>query len=220
MSTLGALTLALGGLLFVTFWAMVAPIGSFVGATAALHPLWGPSQIIHCLAAIAGLLGTAGVHAEHARKTGRWGLLGSAVALIGQACFFADGVIAYAVFPPVAKAIPAALDIDGFMFSGANYSAYTAFAILFMIGYIVLGASLLYFRALPQAPVPYVAEASAGALILGGILSHLPPTAGFGVICAGGIMWGAGACILGVLWARAAKGTAQSEGAAQREDAA
>jgi hypothetical protein len=33
-------------------------------------------------------------------------------------------------------------------------------------------------------------------------------------------MWGAGACILGMLWARAAKGAAQSEGAAQNEDAA
>ena len=60
--------------------------------------------------------------------------MGSACALVGQACFFADGVIAYAVFPPIARALPAALDLDGFMFTGANYFAYTAFAVLFMIG--------------------------------------------------------------------------------------
>ena len=138
------------------------------------------------------------MHGLHAPKTGWWGLLGSAAALVGQACFFADGVIAYAVFPPVASAIPTAVDI---MFTGANYSAYTAFSVLFMVGYIIIGVSLLYFRALPSSPVPYVAEACAGALIIGSILANLPPTAGFGVICAGGIVWGAGAGVLGALWA-------------------
>jgi hypothetical protein len=199
MSTLGGSAFALSGILFIIFWAMVIPINAFFGATSALHPLWNPSQIIHCIAAIAGLLGTAGVHPMHAPKTGWWGILGSACAIVGQACFFADGIIAYAIFPPIAKAIPAALDLDGFMFTGPNYSAYTAFAVIFMIGYIVLGVSLLYFRALPAAPVPYIAEASAGALILGGILSHLPPTAGFVVICAGGILWGSGAFVIGAL---------------------
>ena len=130
--------------------------------------------------------------------------LEGAVALIGQAGFFADGVIAYAVFPPIAKSNPAALDLDGFMFTGPNYSAYTAFAVLFMFGYLVLGISLLYYRALPVTRrVPYVAEICACALILGSILANLPPTAGFGVICAGGILWGSGALIIGTLWTRA-----------------
>ena len=202
-AALGALTFSLSGLLFVVFWAMATTLTSFVGAAATQRPLWGSSQAIHCIAAIAGLLGTAGVHGLHAPKTGWWGLLGSAAALVGQACFFADGVIAFAVFPPVASAIPTAVDIDGFMFTGANYSAYTAFSVLFMVGYIVLGISLLHFRALPAAPAPYVAEICAGALVLGSILANLPPTAGFGVVCAGGIIWGAGAGMLGALWARA-----------------
>ena len=171
---------------YILFWATALNYGSFVGASAALNPLWGPSQVIHCIAAIAGLLGTAGVHSFHGSKTGQWGVLGSACALVGQACFFADGVIAYTIFPPIAKSNPAALDIDGFMFTGPLYSAYTAFAVIFMIGYITLGVSLLYFPgALPQTHVWYLAESSAIALIFGGILSHLPPNAGFGVICAG-----------------------------------
>ena len=215
MNSIGPLTFALSGLLFIIFWATAIPLNSFYGAAAALHPLWNPSQIIHCIAAIAGLLGTAGIHSVHAPKTGRWGLLGSACALVGQACFFADGVIAYAVFPPIAKALPTALDLDGFMFTGPNYSAYTAFAVLFMIGYIALGLSLLYFRALPAAPVPYIAEASAGALVVGSILANLPPTAGFGVICAGGIIWGAGASTLGALWTRATMLDADAKGASQ-----
>jgi hypothetical protein len=201
-SALGALTFALSGLLFIVFWAMATTLTSFVGAAATQRALWNPSQAVHCIAAIAGLLGTAGVHGLHAPKTGWWGLLGSAAALVGQACFFADGVIAYAVFPPVASAIPAAVDIDGFMFTGANYSAYTAFSVLFMVGYIVIGVSLIYFRALPASPVPHAAEACAVALVIGSILANLPPTAGFGVICAGGIIWGVGAGILGALWAR------------------
>jgi len=61
---------------------------------------------------------------------------------------------------------------------------------------IVLGVTLLYFRALPAAPVPYIAQVS---LILGSILANLPPTAGFGVIRAGGIMWGSGAFVIGAL---------------------
>ena len=201
-AALGSLTFALSGLLFIVFWAMAPALQAFYGAAAALHPVWGPSQLVHCFAAVAGLLGTAGVHGKHASKTAWCGLLGSACALVGQASFFADGVIAYAVFPPIAKAIPSAVDLDGFMFTGANYSAYTAFAVLFMVGYIILGISLVYFRALPAAPVPYLAEISAGALVVGSILANLPPTAGFGVICAGGIIWGAGALVIGALWAR------------------
>jgi hypothetical protein len=152
-------------------------------------------------------------------KTGAWGLIGTACALVGQACFFADGVIAYDVFPPIARALPATVDLDGFMFTGPKDSAYTAFAILFMIGYIVLGLSLLYFRALPAAPAPFLAEASAGALIVGGILVNLPPTAGFGGLCAGGIIWGAGASVLGALWAHAAVVAAGANPAKQEADA-
>lgn len=203
-AALGSLTFALSGLLFIVFWAMAPALQAFYGAAAALHPVWGPSQLVHCFAAVAGLLGTAGVHGKHASKTAWCGLLGSACALVGQASFFADGVIAYAVFPPIAKAIPSAVDLDGFMFTGANYSAYTAFCVIFMVGYITLGASLLYYRALPAAPAaPHAAEACAVALIIGSILANLPPTAGFGVICAGGIIWGAGAGVLGALWALA-----------------
>ena len=208
---LGGSTFAISGLLYIIFWSMAIPLNQFFGAAAALHPLWNHSQIIHCIAAIAGLLGTAGLHNTHAPKTGWWGILGSACSLVGQACFFADGIIAYAVFPPIAKAIPAALDLDGFMFTGPNYAAYTAFAVIFMFGYIILGVSLLYFRALPPAPIPYLAEASAVALILGGILAHLPPTAGFGVICAGGIIWGSGAFVIGALAVASARARVVSE---------
>jgi hypothetical protein len=217
---LGAATFALSGLLFIIFWATANPHTAFYGAAAAPNPIWNASQVqvIHCIAAIAGLLGAAGVHGLHAPKTGAWGLIGTACALVGQACFFADGVIAYDVFPPIARALPATVDLDGFMFTGPKDSAYTAFAILFMIGYIVLGLSLLYFRALPAAPAPFLAEASAGALIVGGILVNLPPTAGFGGLCAGGIIWGAGASVLGALWAHAAVVAAGANPAKQEAD--
>ena len=69
-ATLGALAFALSGLLFVVFWAMATTLTSFVGAAATQRALWGPSQAVHCIAAIAGLLGTAGVHDLHAPKTG------------------------------------------------------------------------------------------------------------------------------------------------------
>jgi hypothetical protein len=202
----GPIVFLLSGLLYIAFWASAVPLKSFVGADASLSQLWIPSQTLHILAAITGLLGTAGVHGHHSAQTGPWGLLGSTVSLVGQACFFADGVIAYAVFPAIAVSDRKALDIDGFMFTGANYAAYTAFAILFMFGYIILGIALLAYRrcgALPPAPLPGMAEIATCALILGAILSHLPPTAGFNVICAGGIVWGVGACVLGFLWARA-----------------
>ena len=200
LSTLSALLFSFSGILFIVFWAMAIPLGSFVGAAAALHPNWNPSQIVHILAAITGLLGTAGIHGLHSSKTGLWGVIGSAFSIIGQACFFADGVIAYAVFPAIAVALPTALDIEGFMFTGPNYSAYTAFAVLFMIGYITLGVSLLYYKALPESKIPFLVESATVTLIVGSILSHLPPTAGFSVICAGGILWGIGAFIIGALW--------------------
>jgi hypothetical protein len=85
------------------------------------------------------------------------------------------------------------------MFTGPNYSAYTAFAVLFMIGYITLGVSLLYYRTLPESTIPFLVE-TATFLLIGSILGHLPPTAGFSVNCAGGILWGRGAFIIGALW--------------------
>ena len=89
MPLVGALTFALSGALFIIFWAMAIPLGAFYGVAPTQHPLWGPSQVIHCIAAIAGLLGTAGVHSLHAPKTAWWGVLGSACSLVGQASFFA-----------------------------------------------------------------------------------------------------------------------------------
>ena len=204
----GPIVFSLSGLLYISFWASAASLKSFVGADASLNQVWNPSQILHILAATTGLLGTSGVHCLHSPHTGSWGLLGSAVALVGQACFFADGVIAYVVFPIIAVSDPKALDIDGFMFTGASLSAYTAFSILHMFGYILLGITLLVYRrsgALPPAPLLGMAESATCALIIGSILSHLPPTAGFGLICAGGIIWGVGACVLGALWTRASQ---------------
>jgi len=34
-------------LLSAIFWVTAIPLNSFLGATAAQHPLWNPSQIMH-----------------------------------------------------------------------------------------------------------------------------------------------------------------------------
>ena len=61
MSVLGAVTFALSGVLFIVFWAMVSRfVHSLMPLPSCIHI--GTSQVIHCIAAIAGLLGTAGVH--------------------------------------------------------------------------------------------------------------------------------------------------------------
>jgi len=185
---LGGLSLLIAGIANAVFWLFVIPLGTFAGASAALNPIWIPAQFIHTLAAMFALLGLAGLQARLSDQGGRLGLTGFALSLFGTGFYLADAVIALVVFPIAAVAAPSLITADGAL----NLSfAYVAFAIIFMVGYILYGIALLRAKSLP--PVAIV------LLVSGAILANLPPgLVPMPILILGGVTWGVGAVWLGL----------------------
>jgi hypothetical protein len=185
------LSLLVAGVANAIFWLLVIPLGTFVGAAASLNPLWMPSQFLHTLAALLALFGLIGLYARQGDRNGRLGLIGFVLALFGTGFYLADAVIALIVFPIAAASAPALVAADGAL----NMSpAYIVFAVIFMVGYILFGLTLLRESALPRA--------ATGLLIAGAILANLPPgLVPMFILIVGGVLWGLGAAWLGyTLW--------------------
>jgi hypothetical protein len=184
------LSLLAAGIANAAFWVMVIPIGTFAGAQASLHVLWLPSQLLHVVAGMLALFGLVGLYARYAEEVGWPGLASFALSLFGTGFYLADVVIALMVFPIAARLAPVMLAADGVL----NLSPiYIVFAVVFMVGYILLGLVFLLRNIYPRPAV--------ALFVLGAILMNLPPVLPMTVLVAGGVLWGAGVAWLGiVLW--------------------
>lgn len=167
-------------------------IGSFVGATAVLNPLWAPSQALHLTASILGALGLAGLFAVLRRAVGLWSSLSFALALVGALCYFADGVIAFSIFPVLARMAPTMVAASGIMNGPPLLFTFIAFSVIFMIGYLALSVSLARTRMFPLGAI--------GLFAFGAVVSNLPPgPVPTALIQAGGVALGAGVIWLGLV---------------------
>ena len=192
------LILILSGLVNAAFWITAWQIGSFVGATAVLHPLWAPSQALHLISATLGAIGLAGLFAVIRRSVGTWGSVSFAFALIGALCYFADAVIAFSIFPAVAQADPAMVSATGLMNIPPVMFTFIAFCVVFMIGHLALSLTLARTRLFPIGAI--------GLFALGAIMSNLPPgPVPTLVIEAGGVIFGAAVVWLGLVVMRRAE---------------
>jgi hypothetical protein len=182
--------LTASGIVTAVFWILAWRLGSFIGPDVVRDGLWAPSQLLHVLGSGLAVFGVAGLYARHWERMGTLGLMGCVVAVAGTMGFFADGVIAWAVFPALAADAPQLLGVQGAMNTPPVFYAFIAFAVTFMVGYVVLGVALLRAR---------VGSTSAVLLLLvGAVLSSLPPgPVPSSIIALGGILWGAGAAWLG-----------------------
>jgi hypothetical protein len=185
------LSLLVAGIANAIFWLLVLPIGTFAGVAASLNPLWVPSQFLHTLAALLALFGLIGLYTRQGDRSGWLGLSGFVIALFGTGFYLADAVIALVVFPIAATNAPSLVAADGALNTSP---AYIVFAVIFMVGYILLGISLLRASALPRAATLL--------LIVGAVLANLPPgLAPMLILIVGGVVWGIGAAWLGyALW--------------------
>ena len=182
---LSAYSLIGGAVCMAGFWLLAAWLGSFAGAAVTHDPLWVPAQALHCLAALLTLFGLFGLYAVQHDKMGVLGLVGFVLATIGATLFFADGLIALAIYPALADAAPDLLSASGAMNSGTVLVAYIVMAATAMIGYIVFAAAILRAGTLPRS--------AALLFLLGAILFNLPPgPVPMIVLTIGGILWAVG----------------------------
>lgn len=196
----GAFLLGFSGLCAIIFWSCTLEYGGFVGPAVSLNRLWIPSQWFHILSASFGVYGTIwiGRHSNEATlRTGFWcnqiAIIGVYLAILGQMCFFADGVIALVVFPPFAEKYPDTTEVTGILFTGSIGAAYIVFCVSYMIGYLILGFALLWARD-KSYPAPVVV-----LMMIGAVFANLPPYVPFGLIGCGGLLWGIAALMLAII---------------------
>ncbi len=188
---LGGSMMAASGVANAVFWLMVWKIGSFAGASAALNPLWAPGQWLHVIAAVLGTLSLAALFGAFRARLGLIGLISFATAVVGAMCYFADGAIALAVFPVLARGAPGMLAATGAMNAPPVLFAFIAFSVIFMVGHVALSGVFLRHGVLPT-----------GSLVLfgaGAVLSNLPPgPVPAQIIQFGGIVFSLGATWIGL----------------------
>jgi hypothetical protein len=202
---LSAYSLIGGAICMAVFWLLAAWLGSFAGAAVTHDPLWVPAQVLHCLAALLTLFGLFGLYTAQYEKMGVLGLVGFVLATIGTTLFFADGLIALAIYPALAGTAPELLSASGAMNSGAVLVAFIVMAATAMIGYIVFAAAILRAGVLPRA--------AALLFLLGGILFNLPPgPVPMIVLAIGGILWAIGSIWLALKFPKVERGHARKEG--------
>jgi hypothetical protein len=148
---LSAYSLIGGAISMAGFWLLAALLGSFAGADVTHDPLWLPSQSLHIMASLFTIFGIFGLYAVQREQAGMLGLVGFVLATIGTLLFFADGLIALAIYPVPAEAAPEVLSVTGAMNSGAVLIAFIFMAAIAMIGYIVFAAAILRAGVFPRS---------------------------------------------------------------------
>jgi hypothetical protein len=187
---LAGLSLRIGGFCTALFWILALPVGSFAGADATQHSLWIPGQLMHVIGAMFIPFGLLGLYAAQRRQTGRLGLVGFALALVGTALFLTDGLIALIIFPAVAARAPELLAPDGALNRGSVLAAFVAIAATNMIGYVIFGLATLRAGLFPRG--------AAILWLIGAVLFNLPPgPLPMVVLATGGVLWGVSAIWLG-----------------------
>jgi hypothetical protein len=187
---LSGLSLRIGGFCIALFWILALAVGSFAGAGATQHPLWIPGQLMHVAGAMFTLFGLLGLYAVQRRQTGRLGLVGFALALVGTALFLADGLIALIIFPAVAARAPELIAPDGALNRGSVLAAFILISATTMIGYVLFGVATLRAALFPRA--------AAILWLIGAVLFNLPPgPVPMIVLATGGVLWGASAIWFG-----------------------
>jgi hypothetical protein len=182
---LSAYSLLGGAVCMAGFWLLAALLGSFAGAAVTHDPLWMPGQTLHIMAALLTIFGIFGLYLLQREQMGMLGLVGFVLATIGTVLFFADGLIALAIYPALADAAPELLAVTGAMNSGLVLVAFIIMAATAMIGYIVFAAAILRVGILPRA--------AALLFLVGGVLFNLPPgPVPMIVLSIGGVVWAFG----------------------------
>src|SRR2546422_658237 len=137
-------------------------------ASDAARRRWGPAHLLAFVSAIPLILGLIGLSARQAEETGRLGLLGFALTLIGA---ISDGMellwIEVIIFPFLVANDPALY--DSLRSSSAYLVALALSFLLFFGGWITFGAALVRARGLPRWTVWLVVMAVIPAIFILGL---------------------------------------------------
>ena len=104
------------GIVTALFWLLALPFESFAGPDVPSHALFVPGQWLHVIGAVLAVFGYTGLYLSQREVSGRLGLIGFYIAIIGALFFFADGIIALITFPVLAEHAPALTEAAGPMF--------------------------------------------------------------------------------------------------------
>jgi hypothetical protein len=155
-----------------------------------LEPIFVPAQIFHIVGSVLSLFGFTALYLRIRALAGRLGFVAYLVAILGSIAVFGDGILGLVVFPELAQHAPDLTSPTGPMFTGRVLGFYIGFFATNMVGMILFGVALIRSSYQPRA--------AAGLLILGGILSNLPPSPTLHLILvAGGVGFGIAMAWLG-----------------------
>jgi hypothetical protein len=176
-------------------------------ADAALDtPLWVPMHAAATVAVVLSLFGLTGLYAGRAERLGRLGAVGFALAVPGLVM---TACVAYAeafLLPVIAADTPEAFGWDGPVVASWAVRATTGLALLWLVGFFLLGLALWRSSVVPRgAAATLAASALAFTLFAGPFVPVLGPLSTLAF--AAGYVW-----VSAALWTGATGrvGTAQS----------
>jgi hypothetical protein len=185
------LALLIGGILLAAH-LISHPEGQVAGPHVAMTHGWAVSHSLHFYSAVFLLLGVVGLYARQGDRLGSVGAAGFVVALIGTGMYVGTGIITAYLWPVLAMHAPALTEATGPVFS-PPLLVIPATAVLFALGYIMLGIATMRAGVLPRWGGPLMA--------LGALLAMMPPRpigpTPWIVLQLGGVLFAAGAASLG-----------------------
>ena len=194
-----------GGILYA-LGALLHPVGEDLAAV--LNPRWVPSHVIYWAAAILMIISLGGVYARQSKESGKLGLIGFVLALIGTA-------VVCGIFFLVSTAIPLIANEAPALFERAMAPrpwAMPAVILGYVLGYVLFGIATMRANVLPRW--------AGAALVLGSVLFFISETPLFGhntshaLVTIGDVIFGLGFVGIGYgLWSepRYADGSANRE---------
>ena len=190
---LGGLALCLGGLAAALFALLAAPEGGFMGAHLPHQATWMPAHSLHALAGLLLLFGVVALYASRAAAAARLGLAGFVLAFVGTALYLVTGVLTAYVMPLLASEAPSALEPGGAYFASMPLLLiFLGSSVLLLAGYVMLAVDSLRAGTLPRL--------ASWAVLVGAVLSNLPPMPWPGLIAAD-VLWAVGLAWWGAaLW--------------------
>jgi hypothetical protein len=190
---LGGLALCLGGLAAALFALLAAPEGGFMGAHLPHQATWMPAHSLHALAGLLLLFGVVALYATRAAAAAWLGLAGFVLAFVGTALYLVTGVLTAYVMPLLASEAPSALEPGGAYFASMPLLLiFLGSSVLLLAGYVMLAVDSLRAGTLPRV--------ASWAVLVGAVLSNLPPMPWPGLIAAD-VLWAVGLAWWGaVLW--------------------